>query len=308
MAKPRRLFMGFIEPQRAMLAERPPSGDVWVHEIKFDGYRMQAAIQDNVAHLFTRNGHDWSDRFPEITAALATLPDAIIDGELVALDVEGRPDFPALQASIDRRTTGALYFFAFDLLAARGLDLKARPLLDRKKELKRLLGRDPPPGVVYVDHLAEPGEKVLRSACAMGLEGIISKRSDALYRSGRTGTWIKTKCRNSQEFLIGGMGRGAVGSPVLLVGAWRDGKLVYCGRVGSGLSASNLPGLRRRLEPLQRDTSPFVDMRPEAMKEARPPGTSRNWWPRSRSTVGAAMVSCARRLSRASGRIRIQAR
>ncbi len=268
MPRPRRFVMGFVAPALALLQERPPTGDVWLHEIKLDGYRMIAAVQDNAAQLFTRNGHDWSDRFPETVAALATLPDAILDGELVALDAEGRPDFPALQAAIDRRTTGALHFFAFDLLALRGFDLKRRPLLDRKAELKRLLGRAPPPGIHYVDHLEEPGEAVLRSACAMGLEGIISKRRDAGYRSGRTGSWIKTKCRGSAAFLIGGMGKGSVGRPVLLVGAWGEGTLLYCGRVGAGLTAANLPGLRRRLAGLESEATPFADMRPEALKAA----------------------------------------
>lgn len=247
----------FLPPQLCETVPRPPAGPGWRHEVKLDGYRMQARIRGGAARLFTRNGHDWTGRFPEVAAALGRLPDATIDGELVAPDAEGNPDFPALQAAMEAGRTGTLRFFAFDLLIGGGEDLRPRPLTERQAALAALL-RKPPAAVQLVEPFEVPGEALLRSACRLGLEGIISKRADAPYRSGRGPDWVKSKCAGGDEFVIGGHATGTKGSLTLLMGAWREGELVYLGRVGSGISEAAARDLLRRLTPLRRETSPFL--------------------------------------------------
>jgi bifunctional non-homologous end joining protein LigD len=247
----------FIAPQLCAVAQQPPQGPGWVHEMKLDGYRIQASIRGGRARLFTRNGHDWTSRFPETAAALARLPDAVLDGELVALDAEGQPDFPALQAALDAGRTGTLRYYAFDLLTEGGIDRRTQPLGERKAALRRLLAK-PPRNTLFVDHFEAAGDAVLHSACRLGLEGIVSKRLDAPYRSGRGEAWVKTKCRGSDEFVIGGFATGAKGSLTLLLGAWREGALVYLGRVGSGISGAKEALLAQRLAPLRRPRSPFA--------------------------------------------------
>ena len=247
---------GFIPPQLCTAAPRSPAGTEWVHELKLDGYRMQAHVRGGGVRLFTRNGHDWTDRFPGAAVGLTGLPDAIVDGELVALDHEGQPDFAALQAAIERRQTGALVFFAFDLIW-QDTDVRPRPLQERKAALKALLA-DVGPGVRYLEHFEVPGEAVLKSACQLGLEGVVSKQKLAPYASGRQASWVKAKCRGRDEFVVGGWGRGTAGQLVLLVGAHRDGGLVYLGRVGSGISGAAADGLMQRFRAAEAKTSPFT--------------------------------------------------
>jgi bifunctional non-homologous end joining protein LigD len=247
----------FIPPQLCEVAARPPIGAGWRHEVKLDGYRMQGRVRDGAARLFTRNGHDWTKRLPEVAAALSRLPNATVDGELVALDQEGNPDFPALQAAMESGRTGELHFFAFDLLVLGVEDLRTRPLTERQAALAKLLKR-PPSQVRLVEPFEVPGEALLRSACRLGLEGIISKRADAPYRSGRGPDWVKSKCAGQDEFVIGGHATGTKGSLSLLMGAWREGELVYLGRVGSGISEAKALDLRKRLSPLRRASSPFL--------------------------------------------------
>jgi bifunctional non-homologous end joining protein LigD len=239
------------------LVERAPEGAGWVHEVKLDGYRMQAIVAGGQVRLMTRGGNDWTRRFPETAAALAALTDAVLDGELVAADEKGMPDFPALQSAALRRATARLLFYAFDLIAQGGEDLRDRPLLERKAALKKLL-KNPPERVIYVEHFDIPGAAVLSSACAMGLEGIVSKRADSPYRSGaRTGEWVKVKCRQCEEFVVGGYSVGVKRHMSLVLGAWRDGRLVHLGSVGSGISEAVERDLMARLVPLHRGTSPF---------------------------------------------------
>ncbi len=245
---------GFVPPMLCRLVEAPPQGEGWLHEIKLDGYRIEAIVAGGTARLLTRNGHDWTTRFPETTAALSALPDCVLDGELVATDAEGNPDFAALQSAIERGATADLVYWAFDLPALRGADLRDRPLTERKAALARLLAR-PPAGIRLVEAFAQPGEAVLRSACRLGLEGIVSKRAASPYRPGdRGGDWVKAKCRGSDEFVIIGHGTGAKGRMTLLLGAWRQGRLVPLGRVGAGIGAREEALLRRRLAPLERAT------------------------------------------------------
>ena len=246
----------FVPPELCVAAGRAPTGEGWVHELKLDGYRMQAHVFGGRVTLFTRNGHDWTERFGKAAPGLRTLADSIVDGELVALDAEGKPDFAGLQAAMERGTTGGLVFFAFDLLWA-GEDLRERNLLERKVALKALLGGGVE-GVRYLEHFDAAGEAVLKSACQLGLEGVVSKRVDAPYVSGRQAAWVKAKCRGREEFVIGGWGRGEAGQLVLLVGAHREGALVYLGRVGSGISGKSADDLMARFRAARAEASPFA--------------------------------------------------
>jgi bifunctional non-homologous end joining protein LigD len=248
----------FIPPQLCATSAEAPSGREWAHEVKLDGYRLQVHVAGGTAKLLTRSGQDWSHRFPETVLALAQLSDCVLDGELVANDAEGHPDFAALISAMERKRTDELRFFAFDLLLANGQDWRPQVLRDRKAALKALLEKAPP-GVAYVEHFEASGAAVLRSACQVGLEGVVSKRLDAPYRSGRGEDWVKTKCRGHDEFVIGGHGTGPKGSMTLLLGAWREGALVYLGRVGSGISGARAAELKRLMQPLVRDTSPFAN-------------------------------------------------
>ena len=248
---------GFVPPQLCKLVDRPPSGGDWVHEIKFDGYRMQLRVEDGKATLRTRNGLDWSNRFPRLIADSATLPNSLIDGEVVAVDKAGSPDFAGLQAALAEEDTDDLIFFAFDLLHANGEDLMGQPLSDRKNRLKALL---PPNGdrIRYVEHFTNGGQAVLQSACRMSLEGVISKRLDAPYRSGKGATWTKAKCRAGHEVVIGGWTTTGDAFRSLIVGIYKDEQLVHVGRVGTGYGRGKVAKLMPALKHLERKTSPFT--------------------------------------------------
>jgi bifunctional non-homologous end joining protein LigD len=254
---------GFIAPQLARLRAHPPSGAGWVHEVKFDGYRMQARVEKGKAKLLTRKGLDWTQRFPEIAAACAKLPDGIIDGEICALNKEGASDFGLLQTALSDRKTGGLIYYVFDCLFADGTDLRGEDLEARKQGLEGLLKHLGKSGrVVFVPHFASSGDAMLDAACRMDLEGVISKRLDAPYMSGRGDNWTKSKCRGGQEVVIGAW-RGTPGKfRSLLVGTYQNGKLVYMGRVGTGYDAKVTGELLKRLKPLARKTSPFSNAPP----------------------------------------------
>ncbi len=248
----------FVPPQLCRLVKRPPSGPDWVHEIKFDGYRVQLRIAGGKATIRTRKGLDWSDKFPAIVEAAAALPDALIDGEIVALGDDGIPDFSALQAALSERRTDSLVFFAFDLLFAEGEDLCGDTLVERKSRLEALL-RSKPGGsrLRYVEHFETEGDAVLDSACRALLEGIVSKRRDAPYASGRGDAWVKVKCRGGHEVVIGGWSTTGDRLRSLLVGVYRDNRLVYIGRVGTGFSAAAVSTLMPRLKAAAGTKSPF---------------------------------------------------
>ena len=194
-----RPFPGFIEPCAPTLRKAPPVGDGWVHEIKHDGYRAQAQF-DRTARVYTRRGNDWADRMPNIEGAIASLPvnNIVLDGELVAIDIKGKPDFHALRSALARgsRSPASLVYFAFDLLHLDGFDLRAAPLIERKRVLSELLASAGAKAerLIYCDHIEGDGVVVLESACALGLEGIVSKQAAASYRSGKRSEWVKTKC------------------------------------------------------------------------------------------------------------------
>ncbi|MBE7218030.1 MAG: DNA ligase D [Caulobacteraceae bacterium] len=260
----------FVAPQLATLVDRPPSGPGWVHEIKFDGYRLQLRTQGGRATVKTRSGLDWSDRFPQIVEAGARLPDGLIDGEAVALDAQGSPDFAGLQAALSSGETAGLVFFAFDALFAGGEDLRALPLSDRKARLETALeGADG--RLRFVEHFDSGGEAVLKSACSMHLEGVVSKRLDGAYHSGRSDGWRKSKCRGGQEVVIAGWAEGE-GKPFrsLLAAVRRDGRLVYVGRIGTGFGAKVTADLLPRLRKAEAKTAPFArEDTPKVGREVR---------------------------------------
>ena len=247
----------FIAPQLAPALERPPSGPGWAHEIKFDGYRMQLRVQGGAAVLLTRTGLDWSRRFPEIVASGAGLADGIVDGEVVALDPAGAPSFSALQAALAGGGTAGLVYFVFDRLFAATTDLRPLPLSERKARLKALLA-GAPANIRYVEHFVTAGGEVLESARRMGLEGIVSKRLDAPYRSGRSDTWGKSKCRQGHEVVIGGWTTRGDAFRSLIAGVYRDGRLAHVGRIGTGFGRGVVDAILPRLQALEADHSPFT--------------------------------------------------
>ena len=248
----------FLPPQLATLVDRPPGGTGWAHEIKFDGYRMQLRVQDGHAALRTRTGLDWTSRFAALAKAAAGLTDCIIDGEVVALDAHGNPDFAALQQALSDERSDRMVYFAFDLLHAGGEDLRPLPLSERKARLQALLAGAPHPALRYVDHFETGGDAVLQSACRMSLEGIVSKQLAAPYRAGRGDAWVKSKCRAGHEVVIGGWATTNGAFRSLLVGAHRDGGFVYLGRVGTGFGAANVNILLPRLQAVEQPASPFT--------------------------------------------------
>ena len=248
----------FVEPQLCDPVERPPAGPGWAHEIKFDGYRMQLRVQDGHATLKTRTGLDWTGRFGAIAKAAAKLPDALIDGEIVALTENGAPDFAALQAALSEQNTDDLVYFAFDLLFDGTTDVRKLALSERKAKLKALLDGYGAADLRFVDHFETAGDAVLQSACRLSLEGIVSKKLDAPYRSGRSGSWTKAKCRAGHEVVIGGWTTTNGKFRSLLAGVYRGKHFVYVGRVGTGYGESVVQRLLPRLQAVKTGTSPFT--------------------------------------------------
>ena len=245
----------FMPPSLATLRATAPSDDGWVHEIKFDGYRIQARLDHGKARLLTRKGLDWTSKFPNVAAAVAGLPadTALIDGEVVIED-NGISSFSGLQAALKAGERERFVYYVFDLLHLDGRDLTNRPLAERKSELARLVGTDERGVIRYSEHFEASGPSMLRHACQLGLEGIVSKRKDAPYRSGRSDTFIKTKCENAQEFVVGGYVPStvmpkAVGA--LVAGYYDRGRLIYAGRIGTGYTQAVARDLWRRLHPLE---------------------------------------------------------
>ena len=249
----------FIDPQLCDKLHRPPAGDDWLHEIKFDGYRIQVRVADGKATLKTRKGLDWTAKYLEIAEAASVLPDCIIDGEICALDENGAPDFAALQAALAEGTTGNLVYFAFDLLFDGEKDLRSMRLVERKERLQSLLHETTDdPRIRYVEHFESGGDAVLRSACKLHLEGVISKQMDAPYQAGRTETWAKSKCRAGHEVVIGGYAKTNGKFRSLLVGVHRGEHFVYVGRVGTGYGARKVELLLPKLKAIETARSPFT--------------------------------------------------
>ncbi len=249
----------FVAPQLAKLMATPPATPGWVHEVKFDGYRMQMRVQSGRARLRTRKGLDWTHRFPEIAKDGGALPDCVIDGEICALNKDGAADFGALQLALSEEKTGELVFFLFDALFAGGRDLRKLPLSARKDLLAEILKPVRSKRLRFVPHFTSHGDAMLEAACKMDMEGIISKKLDAPYVSGRADYWTKSKCRGGQEVVIGAWRGTARKMRSLLVGTHQDGKLVYMGRVGTGYTGAVAADLLKKLKPLLRKTPAFVN-------------------------------------------------
>jgi bifunctional non-homologous end joining protein LigD len=256
-------------PAPATVVEAPPSGDEWLHEISHGGYRIVARVEEGDVRLMARNGKDWTKELPQIARALGRLPTgtALLDGEVAAVLPNGHTSFQALQQRTDRTS---LVYFAFDLLHLDGWDLRRVGLEERKQVLQRLL-QTGPETLRFSDHVRGHGPEFFEKAKAAGIEGVVSKRADAAYPEGRNGDWLKTKCRPSQEMVIGGWtpssdGRRSIGA--LHVGFHEQGKLVYAGTVTSGFSERLVADLLQRLEARPRKTSAFASVPPEARRGA----------------------------------------
>jgi bifunctional non-homologous end joining protein LigD len=259
----------FVAPQLCRLVDEPPVGAIWAHEIKFDGYRLQLRVEKGRGILRTRKALDWSHRFPEIAAEARRLPGCMIDGEICALDERGVPSFAGLQQALSGGNTGELIFFVFDLLFLEGVDLRAEPVSVRKEMLAQLIAKTKGLGHFrYVEHFAISGATFLKSACRANLEGIISKRLDAPYRSGRSDLWTKEKCRGGQEIVIGGWWGGPSKIRSILVGAYKGDDFVYMGRIGTGFNSENSGPVLRALKKVVRPKSPFTaGIKPPRAKE-----------------------------------------
>ncbi len=247
----------FVAPQLCVAVERPPGGEGWGHEIKFDGYRMQLRVEGGKVSLKTRKGLDWTEKFSAIAKEAKSLPDALIDGEIVALDDDGVPHFSALQAALSEGKTGKLIFFAFDLLFAEDMDLRRLPLRDRKARLKELLDGHGGKTIRYVEHFEVDGEAVMDSARELSLEGIVSKKLGAPYHSGRTDSWTKAKARAGQEVVVGGWKTTNGKFRSLMAGVYRDDHLAFVGMVGTGFGQDTVKRIMPALKAAGSDESPF---------------------------------------------------
>jgi bifunctional non-homologous end joining protein LigD len=263
----------FVDPQLATLDTDVPTGTSWLHELKYDGYRIEARKAGGDVTLFSRSGLDWTVRFPAIAKAIETLPceSALIDGEAAFVLPSGLTDFKSLQEHIDTPHP-AIRYFVFDLLFLDGKDLRKEKLVERKAKLHALMSvKGVSDFLVYSDHVVGSGPAFFEKASAANLEGIMSKRIDAPYRSGRGKSWLKIKCVHAQEFVIGGYAKSDVpGKPFssLLLGTYGAGKLIFAGKVGTGFNARDLTALAARFKPLERKTSPFDEVPAAERKDA----------------------------------------
>jgi bifunctional non-homologous end joining protein LigD len=253
-----------FSPTLATLVEEPPQGDDWIHEVKYDGYRIIARLQNGKVQLMSRNGKDWTDRFAPIAAQVKKLKakSAWLDGEVCAVDAKGRSSFQALQNALSGTSAGNLVYFVFDLPYLDGYDLRGAALSERKRLLQSLLERTGLP-LQYSPDVRGSGNEVYRQACAMSLEGIVSKGADSIYATGlRTRSWVKVKCSLRQEMVIGGFtdpqgSRSGFGA--LLLGVYENGKLRYAGKVGTGFDDKLLVDMRAKLDKLETDRAPFAN-------------------------------------------------
>src|ERR1700683_1791782 len=272
----------FVPPQLSQLVEKPPAGPQWVHEIKLDGYRMAARIDNGRVQLLTRTGLDWTAKYPSAVAALARLnvKTAYLDGELCGVDEAGLPSFAHTQAATDGERGVHLVYYAFDLLHIGGWDISGLALIERKTLLEPLISGKP--GLQYNGHDTGDGELILKHAGKLGFEGVVSKTIDAPYAPGNRGLWRKAKWLNRQEFVVVGWSDPEGTRPhlgALLLGYYTDdGKIIYAGRVGTGMPVKVLADLRRRLDPLARTTSPLSVRPPRSTRFGSPLVLSRVHW------------------------------
>jgi DNA ligase D-like protein (predicted ligase) len=309
----------WIPPQLSQLVEAAPDGDDWLHEIKFDGYRMHARLDRGGVRLLTRTGLDWTHKYPPIAAAVSSLGarQAYLDGELCGVFPDGITSFSMIQAASDAGNAAGLVYFIFDLLHLDGEDIGALPVIERKARLAELLSGAAPP-LHYSDYHRGRGPAFHEQACRLELEGIVSKRADAAYAPGNRGLWLKVKCLYREEFVVVGWtdpeGRRPWLGALLLAYYDPDGRLVYAGRAGTGIKQAELERLWRRLQPLTTDRMP-LDVPPPAAAasahrwcSAARIGCGPNWWPMSSFSPGPTTTSCGRWCTRACARTSRRAR
>jgi len=280
----------WIAPQLSQLVKEAPGESDWVHEIKYDGYRMHARLDRGEVRLLTRTGLDWTDKYPAVASALAQLPAtaAYLDGELCGVRPDGVTSFSMIQSASDGGTAASLVFFAFDLLYLDGEPIAPLPLIERKERLRQLLA-DVDPRLHYSDHQEGSGPEFHAQACRIGLEGIVSKRADAAYAPGNRGLWVKAKCLNRDEFVVVGWtdpegSRPYLGS--LLLGYYTEsGELIYAGRAGTGMGATELERVHERVQPLAIDTMPLDRAPPRDSRFGSPLQLSRVHWVRPELVV-----------------------
>lgn len=258
MASQETPFPLHIKPQLVAMTTRPPPGE-WLYELKLDGYRLMARFGAKVS-LLTKNGHDWTKRMPKLARDLRKLPiqDAWLDGEVVVLGDDGQPAFSPLQQAFSSGKTDDLIYYVFDLLYLGGIDLRARPVEQRRDLLRVLLEQCDLERVRFSQTLDADPVHLLASAAQLQLEGLVGKRAGSVYTGERDGSWIKLKTGNRQEFVVLGYTRAAGGIGSLLIGLYDDsGQLVYAGRVRSGLSNRHLDNLKAKMSPLERTAPPL---------------------------------------------------
>jgi len=254
----------FVSPQLATLEDKPPAGDEWLHELKFDGYRMLCHLNPGGVRFWSRNKKDWTHKFPHLGKAIKEFPasTAILDGEVVAVDSKGRASFQKLQQAMKTGDAGFI-FHVFDLIYLDGFNLTRMPLRMRKSLLETLFESVPAKSPLrYSDHVEGDGAKFFKQACNYGIEGIVSKLADSAYESTRTRTWVKVKCVKRQEFVIAGFtlsDKDFPGFGALILGVYDKGKLIYAGRAGTGFTIKQRLELRKKLDQMVRPTSPFAE-------------------------------------------------
>jgi DNA ligase D-like protein (predicted ligase) len=280
-----------VKPQLCKLVAAPPQGSEWLHEIKYDGYRMHARLDRGKARLLTRTGLDWTHKYPSMAVALSLLPakQVYLDGKLCGITRDGKTSFSLIQTPSDLGSAGALvFFFLFDLLYFDGEVISAAPLLERKERLRGLLSNAGAP-LQYSDHQVGHGPEFYAKACELSLEGIISKRADAPYSPGDRGLWVKVKCQNREEFVVVGWTDPEGSRPwlgaLLLAYYDPDGQLVYAGRVGTGIGQAELGRLWRRLQPLATSEMPLQVAPPRTNRFGSPLVLSRVHWVRPELVV-----------------------
>jgi bifunctional non-homologous end joining protein LigD len=282
---PKESLPKFVPPQLALQVAEAPNGSEWIHELKLDGYRIQGRLEghrgkkSSSATLITRGGLDWTHRMPDIARALAELPvqSALLDGEVVVFDEQGKTSFADLQAAFQEGKKKRLTYVVFDLLHLNGHNLRGLPLAQRKRILEQVLARVPGHEedaaiLHYSEHLGAHGGEVFKKACQLGAEGIVSKKVSAPYSSGRSGSWLKIKCARQQEFVIGGFtlpSKTGVGIGALLLGYYRADHLVYAGRTGTGFTQKGRLQMRKLLEKIRQQRPPFASVPADAARDAQ---------------------------------------
>ena len=254
---------GFVSPQLATLVKEPPSGDEWLHELKFDGYRMLCRVDRGRVTVWSRNGKDWTEKFQNVVEAVKSLKatSAMLDGEIVIVDAQGRSSFQKLQRAMGKATTTGFVYEVFDLIHLDGFSFIETPLKHRKELLKNLVGSNSHGVIRYSEHISGNGDEFFKQACEYGIEGIVSKLANSHYESTRNRNWLKVKCAKQQEFVIAGYtpsSKSLPGFGSLVLGVYEKGKLVYAGRVGTGFTFKQRRDLKKQLDTLSRKTSPLV--------------------------------------------------